>query len=279
MTVPPTTSVGSLATLRGWMQFTTLSYCTPPGGAPLLLDLFVPPGAGPFPVIVRAHGGAWLEGDRSLGVRQFGVPMVAAGFAFASVDYRLAPKTFPDPVEDVACAVRFLRAHASQLRLDPSRFGGMGDSAGGQLVALLATGGAPPPPAGSEYAGESTRLRAVVTISAIMRFDAQLLKKLPYTASALGTHDLVQMNRYAPLDHVSSDSPPFLIVHGESDDIVPVQQAIDFDHALKSAGVPSVLVLVRHGGHEILHAGGTPSPTSAQITVKIVDFFRKYLKS
>jgi dipeptidyl aminopeptidase/acylaminoacyl peptidase len=70
-----------------------------------------------------------------------------------------------------------------------------------------------------------------------------------------------------------------MIIHGEQDQVVPVQQAIDFDHALASAGVPSVLVLVRHAGHELLRAGGTPSPTTAQISSEIVRFFTKYLKS
>ena len=119
------------------------------GGTDLRLDLYVPPGPGPHPVVVWIHGGGWSGGSR------FPIPngaagLVARGIAVASVDYRLTseagrygalPVTFPAQIEDVKGAVRWLRAHAPQYGLDPARVGSWGSSAGGHLSALLAVSG------------------------------------------------------------------------------------------------------------------------------------------
>jgi acetyl esterase/lipase len=157
---------------------TTVTYCTQ-HGTDLAMDLYQPPTAAarPAPVALYVHGGGFVLGDRktsglgaSLGRGQAGAlfePLRAAlnqrGFVVASIDYLLAPLgRWPAQVEDAKCAVRFLRAHASTLGIDPGRIGAWGSSAGGNLVSLLGLAG---PQAGFDhgpYADQSSSVQAVV---------------------------------------------------------------------------------------------------------------------
>ncbi len=127
------------------------------GGERLLLDAWVPPGPGPHPAVILVHGGGWTTGDKSGNGRgAFMVPLHAplqrAGFAWFSINYRLAPKhRFPACVEDVETAIRWVKAHAAEFRVDPRRVALSGESAGGHLVALAAV-----------RADASTRLAAVI---------------------------------------------------------------------------------------------------------------------
>src|SRR5258707_11081691 len=113
---------------------------TPLGYRPLHLDLHVPPGDGPFPVLLWIHGGGWMTGSRVWTVdQQFHERMVARGYAVADVDYRLALEaTYPAQQADITAAVRWLRHHAVSLRIEPGRFALLGESAGGQLAAIAA---------------------------------------------------------------------------------------------------------------------------------------------
>ena len=107
------------------------------------MDLYLPTtGDGPFPVVLWIHGGGWERGDRTLGPDAPSRELLSAGYAVASVDYRLSREAvFPAQILDVKAAVRYLRAHATALSVDANRIGAWGDSAGGHLVALLATSG------------------------------------------------------------------------------------------------------------------------------------------
>ena len=256
----------------------TLTYCTP-GGTPLLMDLYRPSGPGPFPVVLHVHGGAWLLGDRNT-FPSLSIPgsYTAAGFAWATIDYRLAPTyRFPAQIQDVACSVRFLRAHAAALNLDGSRIGAYGDSAGGHLVSLLATA---PRSAGfdvGEYLDQSSRVQAVVDEFGITEFDAAYLAITPYVGAVFGTTDPDALRQYAPLTYVSADDPPFFIVQGALDTIVQPYQSQDLYDALRSVGVPADLLMVQHAGHELLSVDGPIVPSRAVVEADIVAAFKKYL--
>ena len=106
-----------------------------------LLDLFVPAGPGPFPVVVNIHGGGWHAGGKEGGIGA-SKPYLHAGIAYASVGYRLVQDAhFPAQIDDCNDAIGWLRAHAAQYHLDPNEVGVFGHSAGGHLCALIGTTG------------------------------------------------------------------------------------------------------------------------------------------
>src|SRR6202162_5814500 len=106
-----------------------------PGAKPVLLDLHVPDGPGPFPAAILIHGGGFDEGSRSTNVRPLFDVLANAGFAWFSIDYRMAPEfRFPQASEDVNSAIRWVKANASENRIDVSKIAIVGESAGGFLV-------------------------------------------------------------------------------------------------------------------------------------------------
>jgi len=251
-------------------------------GKPLLLDLYLPAKAAqPMPVIVWVHGGAWRAGDKK---RCPAIPMAAQGYAVASINYRLTDvATFPAQIYDCKGAIRWVRAHAKEYGFDPDRIGVWGGSAGGHLVALLGTSGDV-----KELEGDvggnldfSSRVQAVAVFCGPSSFRIEDLKgredtqegKTPDTIAKLlgGTiQEKPELARLAsPAAHVTPDDPPFLIVHGANDPIVPVQQAHIQAVALKKAGVEAVLHIDPEAGHGVMNAK----------TIKLAEeFFDKQLK-
>ena len=134
------------------------------GNKSLKLDLYVPDGAGPFPVIVWVHGGGWTSGDKALSASGPQVRQTARGYAVASINYRFSQEAkFPAQIEDCKAAVRWLRAHAAEHNLDPARIAVWGDSAGGHLASLMgASGGASDLEGDEGNLDYSSRVEAVV---------------------------------------------------------------------------------------------------------------------
>lgn len=254
-------------------------------GVALKLDIYYPETAsGALPVAVYVHGGAWIQGDKNEGAGVKEIPeLLKRGFLVASINYRLAPQyKFPAQIEDVKCAVRFLRADAINYCLDPDRIGVWGGSAGGHLVDLLGT---TDESAGLEglggYLDQSSRVQAVVDMFGPA--DLNLLFQGPQAAVAeqvFGTSDVgSQALRLAsPVNYVSPDDPPFLIIHGDKDNVVPLKQSQVLYDSLSTAGVPVKLVIVKNGGYGFNPVGGDISPNRSKITEAIIDFFEKYLK-
>lgn len=147
----------------GWVD-RNVTYCVMDGVA-LNMDIYYPLGTnGPAPVAVYVHGSGWTSGDkaRGEGVRDIS-ELVARGYMVAAVNYRLAPRyKFPAQIEDVKCAIRFLRANAERYHLHPEKIGAWGGSAGGHLVALLGVTDATAGWDVGEYLAQSSRVQAVV---------------------------------------------------------------------------------------------------------------------
>jgi acetyl esterase/lipase len=194
------------------------------------------------------------------------------GYVVASINYRLSQDaTFPAQIEDCKAAVRWLRAHAKGYKIDRDHVIAWGDSAGGHLASLLGTAGdaaewEPRPPA------ESSRVQAVIDWYG--RADLTRVCTDPSMAehavarliggSGQGVYDTAR--KASPIAHVTKDDPPFLIMHGEVDTTVPVQQSEDFAAALRTAGVPVILVVLKGIGH-----GGEAFMKPDQ--VRIIDTF------
>lgn len=220
----------------------------PPWEAPLYLDMLVPSPVPdlPAPAIIYIHGGGWAEGDRSSGFYPWVNPLLAAhGFITVSISYRLSRfAPFPAQIHDAKAAVRWLRAHAQEYHIDPDRIGVWGDSAGGQLAALLGVTGDLPNLEGNCGSPEySSRVQAVIARCAPYDFlsaGGELINDAPSPVTQLfgGTiserEDLMRLA--SPLFYVGSGALPFQIVHGTLDETVPFEQAEHFTRALKSAG-------------------------------------------
>ncbi len=261
-----------------------VTYCTA-GGVPLLMDVYTPPlpDAQPAPVAVYIHGGGWESGDKSWIPRI--VPpeiLVGRGYVVVAVNYRLAPTYhWPAQIEDVKCAIRYLRANAAQYHLDPARIGVWGESAGGHLAAMLGLAG---PDAGFEgqggYADQSSAVQAVVDISGPSDFSqfAQNPANILQAFLLLGhPPTTTEVRTVSPITYARPDAPPFLIYQGDQDDLVAPIHAQKLDAALRAVGAPVSLVMVQNSGHVFAPVGGPTRPTIPEVQGQIADFFDRTL--
>jgi acetyl esterase/lipase len=254
------------------------------GNKSLRLDLYLPEGSGPFPVIVWVHGGGWTSGDKQLDSDSPPLRQTARGYAVASVNYRLSQEAkFPAQIQDCKTAVRWLRAHAAEHNLDPTRIAAWGSSAGGHLAALMGTStGASELEGDGGNPDQSSRVQAVVDWfgpADLLRMNADSLGfpcNLIDHNSAFSPESLLigcavqtcaeKAGRASPIAYASADDPPFLIMHGLEDCLVGPKQSQRLQDALRAAGVQSRLKFIEGAGH-----GG--SEFEAAENQKLVDDF------
>jgi acetyl esterase/lipase len=251
------------------------------------MDVYLPGAAlpRPLPVAMHVHGGGWISGQKSSGLRFTGLKdeLLARGYLVVSIDYRLGPTDkFPAQIQDVKCAVRHLRARAALYGLDPDRIGAWGGSAGGQLVSLLGTAGAG---AGFDdvggFQGESSAVQAVVAISAITDFTtpAELLDDYHRAFETWPDPTSPEMIQASPVTHVSAGDAPFFFVVGDEDALVLPEQSVRMNQRLQAAGVSSSLLRVMHADHDLQPAGPTPiDPSTTVINSRMVEFFDQHLR-
>jgi acetyl esterase/lipase len=249
----------------------TFVYCTP-ASTPLMMDFYRPLGTTAVPVVLQVHGGGWLIGNRTTSVTASLVgAFLERGIAFATIDYRLGDGRAAS--NDVACAVRYLRAFATDLGIDPARIGAMGQSAGGQLVSLLGTADRTSGFDTGQYLDRSSRVQAVVDEWGPVIFDDQEVGLVTSIPRVFGSSDPAVLKQYSPLTYITQGDPPFLLVQGIDDAIVPASQSTRFDAALRAHGVGHWFLMVQNAGHYLQPSGGTPSPSSAQVRDLTVLFF------
>jgi len=245
------------------------------------LDLYIPRGAvtRPLPVAMYIHGGGMTAGDKADLSPVFLDALASAGYAVASVNYRLAPGSrFPAQIEDVKCAIRYLRAKAPRYGLNAREVFAFGTSVGGQLVTLAALTGPYSAWDAGPYRAEPATLRAV----ADMFGPANLTQRASgFSASGIqqvfGRGDRGDLVLASPVHFVAANSPPILIVQGVNDTKVLESQAIELYKDLKAAGDQTQLVLVANMGHMFVQAGPQPIyPTLRQIAQDMVRFFNNY---
>lgn len=250
------------------------------------LDLYLPDAGENLPLLIWVHGGAFRMGSKE-GQEFDPVPLeyVGQGYAVASLNYRLSQHAiFPAQIQDCKAAVRWLRAHAAEYRLDPSRFGAWGPSAGGHLVSMLGTTGHVAEFEVGEHLAVSSRVQCVVDYFGPTDFLQMDTQRLPDGMS----HDTpdspeselvggpIQENkektaRANPVTYVTGDAPPFLVVHGNQDPLVPYQQSVLLVNALLVAGADVKFYTVIGGGH-----GRFTDPELPALTQQ---FLAKHLKA
>ncbi len=260
-----------------------VTYCVM-NGVELKMDIYRPRGsAAPTPALLYVHGGGWTGGDKRSGAGSLDfAELLARGYLIAAVNYRLAPRyKFPAMIEDVKCAVRFLKANAERYNLNSNKIGAWGGSAGGHLVALLGTADETAGWDVGQYLEQSSRVQAVVDMFGPTDLTVLFEGANPrLMEQVFGTSDRNSeiLKRASPVNWVSSDDSPFLILHGERDPLVPVSQSQIFYEKLQAAKVPATLVIVKNAGHGFVPMGGPISPTRQELTKMMGDFFDQYLK-
>lgn len=232
------------------------------------------------PLIVWVHGGAWRAGSKN---RCPAIRFVGEGYAVASINYRLSQHAiFPAQIQDCKAAIRWLRAHAAEYGFDPGRFGVWGSSAGGHLVALLGTAGGVEEFDVGPNAGVSSRVQAVcdffgpTDFTKMSSFWTKMNHDAPDSPESRLIGGPVQENKDKaqkanPILYVTREDPPFLIVHGDEDPLVPHNQSEILYDALKKMGIDVTLYTVRGGGH-----GGFNDP---KVNPLIAEYFRKHLSN
>lgn len=261
-----------------------LTYCTSEDGTKLKMDLYLPQTPdGASPVVVYVHGGGWMSGSKNDEIAHtFFGELTHRGYLVASLNYRLAPKyKFPAQIEDVKCAIRHLRANAAEHNLDPDRIGAMGGSAGGHLVSLLGATEASVGWDNGMYAEQSSRIQAVIDmygpmdIAALFENSSQSIIEQVFGASS-NTDPLLES--YSPLAYITPDDPPFMILQGDLDGVVPAEQSILLRDHLEASGVPVEYVLVKNAGHGLRPKGGEMQPSIEQVVQIVADFFDQSLR-
>lgn len=248
------------------------------------MDILHPKISTLMPVLVWIHGGAWRSGDKKEGLKHL-ISFARQGFFCASIEYRLSHEAiFPAQIEDCKCAIRFLRAHAQKFHIDQHHIGVWGVSAGGHLAALLGTTHHIAEFEGSGgWENYSSRVQAVCDWfgpTDFLRIN-DFPRNIDFTpadspeAALIG--GLIEENqdkaaKANPITYVSKAAAPFLIVHGDQDFLVPLNQSQLLFDALQKAEVEVTLEIIKGGKH-----GNKQKFNSHRLRKKMENFFKKHL--
>jgi len=216
-------------------------------GAALLANIAYPDGPALKPAILSVHGGRWRAGNRadasSIKVTQW----AEFGYFAMSIDYRLVGGSpAPAPQLDLLCAIRWLHAHAEEYRIDPERIYLIGQSAGGQMVSLVAAAGEAGFPRVGGWEKARTDIRAAISVAATYELNSLSWGNL---WTPIGGNAEDARRHASPITHVNAAMKPLLVIHSDDDKSVPVQQATDMVEKLKSAGVQHRYVHFTDRGH------------------------------
>ena len=287
---PARAAAGGVRMLAG------IPYAGLPGARPLELDLWLPPDSAEstdraFPVVVFLHGGGWRLGSRhGAGPAYAGASpnpfefVAQAGIVVASIDYRLSGEAiFPAQLHDAKAAVRWLRARAAEIGVDPERIAAWGESAGGHLALLLGLTGGVAGLEGSVGVPGSSAVAAVAAWYAPSDFvalpaDLGADPRDPGTREAmlLGAAPATVPERAAqagPISHVSADAPPTLLLHGRADRAIPAVQSERLHAALVAAGADARLHLYDGADHMWLGS----DRAAADAVTRTIDFLHHHL--
>ena len=240
--------------------------------ADLYLPAEVPPGQ-KFPAVLIIHGGGWIGGDkRAAREINIGTTLAQNGYVGMSINYLLAKADHPGPtwpqnLHDCKTAVRWLRANAERLNIDPERIGVIGGSAGGHLAAMVGLTGPELDPPGQG----DCRVRCAVNLyGPVLWFEQRDLPMFRKTRA-----EAPELYRQAdPRTHVDKNDPPLLILHGTADKTVAVADSEALAAALKSVGAPHELVIIPDAPHTF-HL----QPAQRDLRPLVLGFFDRYLKA
>jgi acetyl esterase len=240
------------------------------GATELALDAWLPRGPGRTAAIVLVHGGGWEAGDKVTYITPLFETLARAGYAWFSIDYRLTPAVkHPAQMDDLRSALAFIRRHADRLRVDPRRVVVVGESASGQMAALLAT--------------EDYQLAGVVSFYGVYDFMAFATPRLTprslparlFGLSSIDSNGEGLLRRYSPINHVRREMPPILLVHGTGEELWTQGQSMA--RALTTAGARHELYALEGAPHGMENWEGRPEWQPYK--QKVVDFIQRVTRA
>lgn len=220
-------------------------------GVRLTLDAHIPDGPGPFATAILVHGGGWVAGDKQQYITYIFQPLSDAGFAWFSINYRLAPQyRFPADAEDVEEAIRWVKANGAKYKVDANRIALIGESAGGHLVSLVGAHSQP-----------SARVAAVVSMYGIHDFITASIEWKPipteilqlFGIPAVDANSAVILIKASPVIYITKDMPSYLLMHGSADEDVPHEQSVEMCDKMNKAGAHCELITIDGAPHGMDH--------------------------
>lgn len=229
------------------------------GGETLKLDICTPDGAGPFPVVVLVHGGGWGSGDKAgaekpgsgADITPWFQPLTDAGIAWVSINYRLAPANrWPACVDDTRAALAWVKAHIAEHHGDPTRLALMGHSAGGHIALLAAL----PEKDGPAPVAAVVGCAAVSDLVSDSKRRGEISKGLQNLfglAPAITDSSVEILSNASPLNLLRAGYPPILLLHGDADRTVPLDQSRAFQEKARGLGIPCELRVLPGAPHRL----------------------------
>ncbi len=214
------------------------------------LDIYLPPTEGPYPLIIWFHGGAWMMGDRTE-IEPGALAQVERGYALASVSYSLTDKAiWPSQAHQTKTAIRWLRAHADEYNFDPDKFIAWGMSAGGHLACIIGTSEGVESLEGASLGNGEYSSRVQAVVSWYTPSDFMKMLEIDNSADSPGARLIgcpiqdcpEKAIAASPVTYVSAEAPPFYLMHGTKDMLVPHSQSIILYEALQEAGVDATFI-------------------------------------
>jgi len=248
------------------------------GGRSLEADIFLPPlEEKNRPAVLFIHGGGWIEGDRSQ-LRGYGILLARLGFVCMCNSYRLSNESiWPAQIQDVNCAIRYLRANATDLGLDPDRIGVSGNSAGGHLSLMAAAtnydqifegeGG------NNEVSSEIKAVCAIYPPTTIRQLEMPNPLENAFLMLMGKEAKKEDYDKASPLNYVTEDYPPCMLIHGSTDSVVRLKDSTKFYEKLIEFNIPTSLHIFSEEEHAF---DGEPDYGRAIADLQAL-FFLKYL--
>ena len=245
-----------------------------PMGTSVKLDAHIPPGEGRFPAVILVHGGGWTAGDKAGKIIEpLFAPLTGGGFAWFSINYRLAPEhPYPAAADDVEAAVHFVKQHAREYKVDPARIALMGESAGGHLVNLVGA---------RNQAGVAAVVCFYGPIDMLEWAKRFAGKPLPqgvmdfFQIHELDAAGLAKMRETSPAIYLNKKTPPFLVIHGTKDEAVDYSQATLTVELFKKLGQRCDLITIKGGVHGVMN--WEKEPELRAYKTQMVDWLHKTL--
>ncbi|WP_442511820.1 alpha/beta fold hydrolase [Novipirellula sp. SH528] len=258
------------------------------GKRKLRMDIYLPTAhqSEASPVIYYVHGGGWAAGTKANYGNRLMLPvfqqLAESGFVCVSIDYRLCKKGqnvfMRDCVTDAMDGLRFLNKHHQQYAIDPARIVVFGDSAGGQLAQMLTYASADKFPGDSDLAGYDVQPLAGISwygpsdFTDVNLFKTNFSDKNPdrFRARIAGQEGSYAKNPQAfeemsPYYWIKKDSPPLLVLQGDTDATIPLPHAIHLTEKADRIGADVEMIIVKNAGHNWRKAGGDPAPGLEEI--------------